>query len=141
MMDTHFTISPHTCNCVERAATAFNVMKALAGSTWGFTTKTLVVTNKAIVRLILNYTTPIWFTQVSSTHLDKLEVTQNKALRITTGCHERLLCRDCGPPLENAPRINCYSSSMLAPSKPCTPVISSTLPPQCYPLGPVPPYL
>ena len=43
-------------------------------SNWGFTAETLVATYKATVRPILNYATPIWFTQESSTHLDKLEV-------------------------------------------------------------------
>ena len=79
-LDTHFTFGPHTCNCIERASRAFNVMKALIGWSWGFTTKTLVATCKAIVRPILNYAAPIRFTQVSSSHLDKLEVIQNKSL-------------------------------------------------------------
>ena len=65
-LDTLFTFDPHTRNCVERASRALNVMEALAGSSWGFTTETLVATYKAIVRPILNYTVPIWFTQVSS---------------------------------------------------------------------------
>ena len=45
--------------------------------------------NNAIVRAILNYAAPIWFMQVSSTHLDKLEVIQNKDLRIATSCHQK----------------------------------------------------
>ena len=44
---------------------------------------------KAIVRPILNYAAPICFTQKSSSHLDKLEVIQNKALRVGTGCHQK----------------------------------------------------
>ena len=51
------------------------------GLNWSFRTETIVSTYKAIVRPILN----IWFTQVSSSHLEKLEVIQNKALRIATG--------------------------------------------------------
>ena len=88
-LDTHFTFGPHACDCVERASRALNVMKALAGSSWGFTTETLVATYKAIVHPILHYTSPIWFTQVSSTHVDKFEVIQNKALRIATICHQK----------------------------------------------------
>ena len=38
-LDTHFTFGPHARNCVERALWALNVMKALAGSSWGFTTE------------------------------------------------------------------------------------------------------
>ena len=88
-LDTHFTFAPHARDCVERASRALKVMKATAGSNWGFTTETLVATYKAIVRPILNYAAPIWFTQVSSSHLDKLEVIQNKVLRIATGYHQK----------------------------------------------------
>ena len=88
-LDTHFTFGPHTRDCVERASKALNITKALAWSSWGFTTETLVATYKAIVCPILNYAALIWFTQISSSHLDKLEVIQNKALRIATGCHQK----------------------------------------------------
>ena len=87
-LDTHFTFNLHARDSVERALRALNVMKALAWLSWGFTTETLV-TYKAIVRPILNYASSNWFTQVSSTHLDKLEVIQNKVMRITTGCHQK----------------------------------------------------
>ena len=73
-LDTHFTFGPHTRDCVLRTSRELNVIKALAGSSWDFTTEALVATYKAIVRPILNYAASIWFTQVSSTHLDKLEV-------------------------------------------------------------------
>ena len=89
MLDTLFTFGPHACDCVKRVLRALNVMKALAGSSRGFKTETSVATYKAIVRPILNYAAPICFTQISSTHLDKLEVIQNKALRIATGCHQK----------------------------------------------------
>ena len=88
-LDTYFTFGPLVRDCAKRALRALNVMKALAGSSWDFTTEMLVATYKAIVRPILNYAAPIWFTQISSTHLDKLEVIQNKALRISTGCHQK----------------------------------------------------
>ena len=73
--------------------------------------------------LILNYAAPIyifprlkircpiWFTQLSSTHPDKIEVVQNKALMIATSS---IKCRgvppqsqDSGPPLEVTPRTVC----------------------------------
>ena len=66
-----------------------NVMKALAESSLIFSTETLVAMYKAIKLPILNYATPIWFNQVSSTHLNKLEVIQNKALRNATGCNQK----------------------------------------------------
>ena len=41
-LDSHFTFGPHTRDCIERAPRALNVMKDLAGSSWGFSTETLV---------------------------------------------------------------------------------------------------
>ena len=70
-LDTHFTFGPHARDCVEHAWRTLNIMKALAGLSWSFTTETLVALYKAIVRPILKYAVPIWFTQVSSSHLDK----------------------------------------------------------------------
>ena len=87
MLDTHFTFGPHTRDCVERDSRALNVMKALAGLSWGFTTETLV--SPSFVCPILNYAAPICFTEVFSTHLDKLEVIQNKALRMATSCNQK----------------------------------------------------
>ena len=64
------TTSPSALDLVKQASMALNVMKASAGSSWGITTKTLVATYKDIMRPIPNYAAPIWFTQVSSSHLD-----------------------------------------------------------------------
>ena len=50
----------------------------------GFPVETLVGTYKAIVHPILNYAATILFTKGLS-HQDKLEVVQNRALRIATG--------------------------------------------------------
>ena len=80
MLDTHFTFGTHARDCVERASRDLNVMKALAGLNWGFKTETLETTYNAIVHPILNYAARNWFTQVSSLHLGKPEVIQNKAL-------------------------------------------------------------
>ena len=57
-LDTHFTLDSHARDCVERASRALNVMKALAGSSWGFTTEMLVASYKVIVRPILSATMP-----------------------------------------------------------------------------------
>ena len=66
-------------------------MKALARSNWCLMTETLVAIYKTIVCLTLNYAAPILFPQVSSSHLNKLEVIQNKVLRIATGCHQKAM--------------------------------------------------
>ena len=118
-LDTHFTFGPHARDCVEQASRALNVMKALAGSSWGFTTETLVAKYKAIVRPILNYAAPMWFTQVSSSHLDKLEVIQNKALRSYRSALSQLCSGQCS-------RLLSYSHSVRWADNPTCPECRST---------------
>ena len=128
-LDTNCTFSPHARNCVGWASRALNVMKALAGSSLFFTTETLVATYKAIVRSIINYAAFIRSTQVSSTHLDKLEVIQNKALMVATGCHQKAAASHLRAETGVLPmraHLEAWNyatcSSMLAPSNPYTPV-------------------
>ena len=111
----------------------FNVIKALAGLNWGFTTETLVTTYKAIVRLIINYAAPIWFTQVSSSNLGKLEMIQNKALRFTTGCLQMAtashLRAETGVlPLSSHLELcsQQFYASTLQPLHPCHLIVTST---------------
>ena len=136
-------LRPHARVCVERVTRALNVMKALAGLSWGFTTETLVATYKSIVGFIMKYASPIWFTQVSSTHIDKLEVIQNKVLRIATGCYQKaavsflivetgvLLLRAhlelCTTVLRKRPPTHALSRPhFTAPSNSCTQVTTPT---------------
>ena len=62
-------------------------MKALAGTTWGHHMELLLQTYKSLIRSGFDYGSPIWFPNVSATNLKQLQVVQNKALRIATGCH------------------------------------------------------
>ena len=68
-----------------KANKSLNILKALTGSTWGHDSDTLTTTYKAIIRSVINYASPAWSTIISPTNLNKLQITQNKALRITTG--------------------------------------------------------
>ena len=88
-LDTHFTFGPHTRDCVEWASRALNVMKAIAKSNSGFTTEPLITTCKAIVRLYPQLCSPHLVHPSVFNDLDKLEVIQNKSLRISTDCHQK----------------------------------------------------
>ena len=83
--DTHLNFGAHARTTIERATRALGILKALAGTSWGFPKETLVGTYKSLVRPILNYGAPIWRHQISPTWLGKLSVVQNSALRIATG--------------------------------------------------------
>ena len=95
---------------------------------------------------------PIWFTHISSTHLDKLEVIQNKALRIATGCHQKAgashLRVETGvlPLRANLELcIHQFYASALQPLHPSHLIVASlplsrSPPPQDYPRGLIPPH-
>ena len=65
-----------------------NVLKALAGTNWGQQKETLLLAYKALGRLIANYAESVWSTNASDTSLEKIQRTQNEALRIITGLHK-----------------------------------------------------
>ena len=65
-----------------------NVLKAFAGTNWGQQKVTLLLTYTALERTIANYAAPAWSTNASNTSLEKIQHTQNDALRIIRGSHK-----------------------------------------------------
>ena len=63
-----------------------NVLKALAGSTWGCDMETLLTTYLAIGRSIHSYCCPVWTPSHRDTNWNRLQRGQYYAQRITTGC-------------------------------------------------------
>ena len=51
--------------------------------------ETLVITYKSLIRSLFSYAAPVWFPNITTASLDKLQVVQNCALRIATGCVKR----------------------------------------------------
>ena len=84
---TMHTFSEHINTTITKCNSKLNVLKALAGTSWGQDKETMLITYKSICRSILEYATPIWSPQISDTNWYKLQVIQNKALRIATGCY------------------------------------------------------
>ena len=72
----------------ERASGRNNILKALAGTSWGQPKETLLMTYKAVGRSIINYVAPVWSTNLYDTNYRKIQCTQNETLRIATGCHK-----------------------------------------------------
>ncbi|GAB0099134.1 hypothetical protein DMENIID0001_149740 [Sergentomyia squamirostris] len=64
-----------------------NVLKTLAGTSWGKCKETIVDTYKSLSRSVLSYGCPIWSPQVADTNWKQLQTSQNAALKIATGCH------------------------------------------------------
>ena len=65
-----------------------NILKTLAGTSWGQQKETLLMTYKAVGRSIINYAAPVWSTNLRDTNYKNIQYTQNEALRIATSCHK-----------------------------------------------------
>ena len=84
--DTMFTFTPHIRETVSKAKKRLNILKSLAGSSWGQDKETITLTYKAICRSVLEYAAPIWSPLISESNWTSLQTVQNKALKIATGC-------------------------------------------------------
>ncbi|KAI5732078.1 hypothetical protein M8J77_020912 [Diaphorina citri] len=81
------TFNEHLKITQGKAQKRNNVLKVIAGSSWGKDKETLITTFKAVCQSVINYAAPIWAPQASKTNMQKLQIAQNKALRAATGCH------------------------------------------------------
>ena len=83
--DTMYTFSKHVNITANKAKSKVNIMKHLAGSTWGQDLETLTLTYKSICRSVMEYAAPIWSPIISKASWTKLQTVQNQALRVITG--------------------------------------------------------
>ena len=87
LYDTMFTFSHHVKETVKKGKAKVNILKALAGSSWGQDMETLTITFKSVVRSTLEYATPVWNPIISESRWEDLQRVQNQALRVATGCY------------------------------------------------------
>ena len=83
----YMLFNKHSHHVAERISSRNNILNALACTSWGQQTETLLMTYKAVGRSIINYATPVWSPNLHDTNYRKIQYTQNEALRIATGCH------------------------------------------------------
>ena len=87
-MDPSISFHKH-CNYVpDRIDKRNNMLKALAGSSWGQDKETLLMTYNALGKSITNYAAPVWSTNASDSSFKKMQTAQNSALRTATGAHK-----------------------------------------------------
>ena len=125
VFDPLFTFSPHISSVAAKASGRLQVMKAITGTSWGQDKETLLLTYNSIIKPILSYASPIWYPATSRTNIAKLQIIQNKALRIATGCvlksdiqHLHSECRTL--PVADHLRLLCaqFYASALRPNHP-----------------------
>ena len=85
-MDCKHTYKHHTQEVKKKINSKNNILKALAGSTWGQTKEVITSTYKAIGQSSLNYCAPIYTPNLKPSNWENLQTAQNTALRIATGC-------------------------------------------------------
>ena len=86
-LDPSFTFSAHAIATAKRAGSRLNILRALSNSSFGKDKDCLVATYKAFIRPIIDYAAPIVYPQYSAASLKRLQIIQNKSLRLATGCH------------------------------------------------------
>ena len=84
--DPHFTFSPQISSIIKRTSPRLNILRALAGTTWGASKETILLTFKSLIQSLFTYASPTWFPNASPSAIAKLQVVQNNALRTATGC-------------------------------------------------------
>ena len=85
--DQKYNFTPHIDNVVATGRKKNNILKALAGTSWGQQKETLLTVYKATGRSTLEYVSPVWSPVISDTNWGRLQRVQNEALRTATGCH------------------------------------------------------
>ena len=85
-LDPKLTYNNHIEITTTKARKTIQIIKALTSTTWGKQKETIIATYKAITRPILEYVSTIWSPLASDTNINKLQITQNTALKIATGC-------------------------------------------------------
>ena len=83
-LDTFLSFNKHSGYVAERVSSRNNIIKALAGTSWGQQKETLLMTYKVVGRSIQNYAAPVWSTNIRDTNYRNIQYTQNEALRIST---------------------------------------------------------
>ena len=82
--DKKMTWKPHINQAEGKARRKLNILRKLAGTTWGATDNILKTVYQGTVRPHLEYGSSAW-TTAAKTHLQTLDKVQNQALRIITG--------------------------------------------------------
>ena len=85
-LDPLLTFRTHAQNIKKKLTSRNNVLKALAGSTWGMEKEVLLTTYKAISKPLINYCAPIWTPTLCDSQWQELQACQNLALRTALGC-------------------------------------------------------
>ena len=84
-MDRTLSFQQHVTEVTKKVSERCKILASLAGKQWGWRKENLRRVYIATQRSVLDYAAAAWQPWLSATQLNKLEVAQNKALRLVTG--------------------------------------------------------
>ena len=79
IMDPSLSFHKHCNYVLDRIDKKNNMLKALAGSSWGQEKETLLLTYNALGKSIARYAVPVWSTNASDSSFKKIQTAQNAA--------------------------------------------------------------
>src|SRR5437867_6648100 len=85
-LDPSLNFGEHTRIAKEKADSSIKILKALTSTSWGKQKETLLATYKTITLPVIEYASTVWSPTISDSNLQKLQITQNNAPRVVTGC-------------------------------------------------------
>ena len=85
IMDPSISFHKHCTYVSDRINKKNNMLKALAGLSWGQDKETLLLTYTALGKFIASYAAPVWSTNASDASFKKIQTAQNAALRTASG--------------------------------------------------------
>ena len=86
-LDPSFTFSAHASAIARKAGSRLGVLRALSDTSFGHDRECLELSYKAIIRPFFDFAAPIVYPQYSKSSIHRLQLVQNRALRLITGCH------------------------------------------------------
>jgi hypothetical protein len=86
--DPMLTFRNHLLDIAAKASQCLNILCAVCGFNWGHNKETLLLTYRALMELVMSYDCAVWFPNSKPTNIQKLQFTQNAAMRLITGCHK-----------------------------------------------------
>ena len=86
-LDPTFSFSAHAAAIARKGKSSVNILRALSDTSFDHDKECLTLTFKSLVRPLLDYAAPIVFPLYSQSSIRQLQLVQNRALRLITGCH------------------------------------------------------
>ena len=86
-LDTSLSFNKHGSHVAERVSGRNNILKTLAGTSWGQQKETILMAYKEVGKSIINYAVPVWSTNLRGTNYRNIQYTQHEALRISSVDH------------------------------------------------------